>query len=63
MTDKPDDAEADALKWKAVAGWEAPARLRRQRELALSPDERLALVEEMIRMAIAAGTFRPRAPH
>jgi hypothetical protein len=62
MTNKRGPTDPEDAQWKAAAGWEAAAEFRRQRDLALSPAERLAIVEEMIRMAIAAGTFRPKPP-
>jgi hypothetical protein len=52
---------ADA--WSESVGWEASARLRRARALAMSDDERLLVVEEMIQMAVASGTFRAKRPH
>ncbi|HEY7877216.1 MAG TPA: hypothetical protein VIC55_03280 [Gemmatimonadaceae bacterium] len=62
MTDRvPQPAGADA--WSESVGWEASARLRRARALAMSDDERLLVVEEMIRMAVASGTFRAKRPH
>jgi hypothetical protein len=54
-------AGADA--WSESVGWEASAKLRRARALAMSDDERLLVVEEMIRMAVASGTFRAKRPH
>ena len=57
----PQPAGADA--WSASVGWEASAKLRRARALAMSDDERLLVVEEMIRMAVASGTFRAKRPH
>jgi hypothetical protein len=49
--------------WGESAGWEASAKLRRARALAMSDDERLRVVEEMIRMAVASGAFRAKRPH
>jgi hypothetical protein len=49
--------------WSESVGWEASAKLRRARALAMSDDERLLVVEEMIRMAVASGTFRAKRPH
>jgi hypothetical protein len=49
--------------WDDSAGWEASAKLRRARALAMSDDERLRVVEEMIQMAVASGSFRPKRPH
>jgi hypothetical protein len=49
--------------WNESVGWEASAKLRRARALAMSDDERLRVVEEMIRMAVASGTFRAKRPH
>jgi len=57
----PQPAGADA--WSESVGWEASAKLRRARALAMSDDERLLVVEEMIRMAVASGTFRAKRPH
>jgi hypothetical protein len=48
--------------WGESAGWEASAKLRRARALAMSDDERLRVVEEMIRMAVASGAFRAKRP-
>jgi hypothetical protein len=45
-----------------MPGSSESARVRRERALAMSPEERLAVVEEMIRLAIAAGTFQPKRP-
>jgi hypothetical protein len=62
MSDRvPPPAGADA--WSESAGWEASAKLRRARALAMSDDERLLVVEEMIQMAVASGTFRAKRPH
>jgi hypothetical protein len=49
--------------WGESVGWEASAKLRRARALAMSDDERLRVVEEMIRMAVASGAFRAKRPH
>ena len=49
--------------WSNSAGWEASARLRRARSLAMTDDERLRVVEEMIGMAVASGFFRAKRPH
>jgi hypothetical protein len=57
----PQPAAADA--WSESVGWEASAKLRRARALTMSDDERLLVVEEMIRMAVASGTFRAKRPH
>jgi hypothetical protein len=57
----PRQAGADA--WSESVGWEASAKLRRARALAMSDDERLLVVEEMIQMAVASGTFRAKRPH
>jgi hypothetical protein len=57
----PQGADADA--WSESAGWEASAKLRRARALTMSDDERLLVVEEMIRMAVASGTFRAKRAH
>jgi hypothetical protein len=57
----PRPAPVDA--WNESVGWEASAKLRRARALAMSDDERLLVVEEMIRMAVASGTFRAKRPH
>jgi hypothetical protein len=57
----PQPAGTDA--WSETAGWEASAKLRRARALAMSDDERLLVVEEMIRMAVSSGTFRAKRPH
>jgi hypothetical protein len=57
----PQPAGTDA--WSEAVGWEASARLRRARALAMSDDERLLVVEEMIRMAVSSGTFRAKRPH
>jgi hypothetical protein len=57
----PQPAGPDA--WSESVGWEASAKLRRARALAMSDDERLLVVEEMIRMAVSSGTFRAKRPH
>jgi hypothetical protein len=57
----PQPAGTDA--WSASVGWEASAKLRRARALAMSDDQRLLVVEEMIRMAVSSGTFRAKRPH
>lgn len=49
--------------WSAAVGWESSAKLRRARALAMTDDERLRVVEEMIGMAVASGTFRAKRPH
>jgi hypothetical protein len=62
VTDPGSDA-AGSDGWGESAGWEASAKLRRARALAMSDDERLRVVEEMIRMAVASGVFRAKRPH
>lgn len=49
--------------WLESSGWEASARLRRTRALAMTDDERLLVVEEMIHMAVSSGSFRAKRPH
>jgi hypothetical protein len=49
--------------WSAAVGWDASAKLRRARALAMTDDERLRVVEEMIGMAVASGAFRAKRPH
>jgi hypothetical protein len=61
MTDRVPRLQPDA--WSETAGWEASARLRRARALAMTDDERLLVVEEMIRMAVSSGSFRAKRPH
>jgi hypothetical protein len=59
----PHGPDATAAEWQAAAGWDAAARLRRQHALAMSPDARLAVVEEMIQLALTAGVFRTKREH
>lgn len=47
----------DNKSWEAGT-WEGAEALRRKSALAMSPTQRMEFVEELIEMAIFAGTFR-----
>jgi hypothetical protein len=60
QTGGPPDAPRPAEDWATASGWEGAARFRRARDRAMTDAERLQVVEDMIHLAITAGTYRPR---